>query len=97
MLRLGPVGSRRVPSQDSQRAAAIMATRSAIISSIPQDEMARFTGVHPAIHEHTRPCGTGPRHAGGRPPQVFEGLWGLAASVLTSADQSGLSTRLGIV
>jgi hypothetical protein len=32
----------------------------------------------------------------GAPPQVFEGVWGLAASVLTPVDHAALADRLGV-
>ena len=32
----------------------------------------------------------------GAPPEVFEGVWGLAGSVLAPADHRALGARLGI-
>ena len=74
----------------------ILAIHGAIIASIPPDQMARSLAfMLPAMNID----GCAELLAGmraGAPPQVFEGVWGLAASVLTPADHAALADRLGV-
>ena len=68
----------------------------AIVSSIPPDEMARALAVMlPAMNIDNRVDMLGGMRAGA-PPQIFEGIWGLANAVLDSADTDALACRLGI-
>jgi hypothetical protein len=75
---------------------AIMAIHGAIIGSIPPDEMAQSLAfMLPAMNIDGRVELLAGMRAGA-PPQVFEGVWGLAASVLTPADHTALGARLGM-
>jgi hypothetical protein len=68
----------------------------AIVSSIPPDQMARSLAVMlPAMNIDNRADMLGGMRAGA-PPQIFEGVWGLANAVLDSADADALARRLGI-
>ncbi len=68
----------------------------AIVSNIPPDEMAKtLTVMLPAMNIDNRVDLLGGMRAGA-PPQIFEGIWGLANAVLDSADADALGRRLGI-
>lgn len=68
----------------------------AIVSNIPPDEMAKALAVMlPAMNIDNRVDMLGGMKAGA-PPQIFEGIWGLANAVLDSADTDALGRRLGI-
>jgi hypothetical protein len=68
----------------------------AIIGSIPPDEMAQSLALMlPAMNVDNRTELLGGMKANA-PAEVFEGVWGLAASVLTDADHRAVATRLGI-
>ena len=74
----------------------ILAIHGAIIASIPPDQMARSLAfMLPAMNIDGRAELLAGMRAGA-PPQVFEGVWGLAASVLTPADHAALAVRLGL-
>lgn len=76
-----------------EQAAAI---HQAIISSIPPDEMERSLAfMLPAMNLDDRAEMLGAMRAGA-PAEVFEGVWGLARSVLSPADHAALGSRLGI-
>jgi hypothetical protein len=76
---------------------AVLAMHTAIVSSIPPDEMARSLAfMLPAMNIDDRAGLLGGVQAGA-PSQVFEGVWGLAASVLPAADVAALGDRLNIV
>jgi iron-sulfur cluster repair protein YtfE (RIC family) len=75
---------------------AVMEMHVAITSSIPPDVMAKaLTMMLPAmnIDDRTEMLG-GMRQSA--PPQVFEGVWGLAGTVLAPSDHRALAIRLGI-
>lgn len=75
---------------------AALAINEAIVSSIPPDLMASSLAIMlPAmnIDDCTEMLG-GMKM--GAPPEVFAGVWALAATVLTPADHAALGTRLGI-
>ena len=75
---------------------AMMAIHGAIIASIPPDEMARSLAfMLPAMNVDGRAELLGGMQAAA-PRQVFEGVWGLAASVLPPADHAAVGARLGI-
>jgi hypothetical protein len=75
---------------------AVMAIHAAIIASIPPDQMARSLAfMLPAMNVNGRAELLGGMQAAA-PPQVFEGVWGLAASVLTPADHAAVGARLGL-
>jgi hypothetical protein len=74
----------------------ILAIHGGIIASIPPDEMARSLAfMLPAMNIDGRAELLAGMRAGA-PPQVFEGVWGLAASVLSPADHAALADRLGV-
>ena len=73
----------------------VAAVNGAIIGSIPPDEMARGMAVMlPAMNVDDRTELLGGMQANA-PAEVFEGVWGLATSVLAPADVAALATRLG--
>ena len=68
----------------------------AIIGSIPPAEMAQgLATMLPAMNIDDRADLLGGMRAGA-PSEVFAGVWGLAQSVLMSADSSALAARLGL-
>jgi hypothetical protein len=75
---------------------AIIAVHQSIVSSIPPEQMAATLAIMlPAMNVDDRTALLGGMKAGA-PAAVFEGVWGLAASVLTPADHAQLADRLGI-
>jgi iron-sulfur cluster repair protein YtfE (RIC family) len=75
---------------------AVGAIHGAIISSIPPDEMAASLAVMlPAMNVDDRAELLGGMRDGA-PPEVFEGVWGLAGSVLSGSDHAALGSRLGL-
>jgi hypothetical protein len=75
---------------------AALAIHQAIVGSIPPDEMAKSLALMlPAMNIDNRAELLGGMRAGA-PAEVFEGVWGLAASVLAPADHEALGRRLGI-
>lgn len=75
---------------------AALAIHQAIIAGIPPDEMARSLAIMlPAMNLEDRVELLGGMRAGA-PAEVFEGVWGLAGSVLTASDHGALAARLGI-
>lgn len=75
---------------------AVMDLHAAIVSSIRPDEMAVALAVMlPAMNVDGRTELLGGMQANA-PRQVFEGIWGLSASVLAPADHSAVAVRLGI-
>ena len=74
----------------------VLAIHQAIISSIPPDEMGRSLAIMlPAINVDDRTGLLGGMRAGA-PAEVFDGVWGLARSVLEPSDVSALARRLGM-
>lgn len=74
----------------------VVAIHGAIISSIPPDEMARSLALMlPAMNIDNRAELLGGMRAGA-PAEVFEGVWGLAGSVLDPSDLRALADRLDI-
>jgi hypothetical protein len=72
------------------------AIHQAIIASIPPDEMGRsLSFMLPAMNVDDRAGLLGGMQAGA-PAEVFEGVWGLAGSVLPPADHAALAARLGL-
>jgi len=68
----------------------------AIVGSIPPEDMGRSLAVMlPAMNVDDRAGMLGGMKAGA-PPEVFQGVWGLAASVLEPRDLDALATRLGL-
>ena len=68
----------------------------AIVSSIPPDQMARSLAIMlPAMNIDNRAEMLGGIQAGA-PPQIFEGIWGLANSVLNPADAEAVARRIGL-
>lgn len=75
---------------------AVVAMHQAILASIPPDEMARSLALMiPAMNIDDRAGLLGGMRAEA-PAEVFEGVWGLAGSVLDPADLRALAARLGI-
>ena len=75
---------------------AVAEIHGAIIGSIPPDEMAQSLALMlPAMNVDNRAELLGGMKANA-PAEVFEGVWGLAASVLTESDHRAVATRLGI-
>ena len=67
-----------------------------ILGSIPPDEMAKSLGLMlPAMTIDDRTDMLGGMQAGA-PAEVFQGVWGLAGTVLTPGDHAALATRLGL-
>jgi hypothetical protein len=76
---------------------AVMDIHGAIVSSIPPDEMAAALAVMlPAMNVDGRSELLGGMQANA-PRPVFEGIWGLSASVLAPADHTAVAVWLGIV
>jgi hypothetical protein len=77
-------------------AEAVIGMHGAILASIPPDEMARSLALMlPAMNVDERVGMLGGMRAGA-PAEVFEGVWGLARSVLDPADLAPLAVRLGL-
>lgn len=75
---------------------AVVATHQAILANIPPDEMGRSLALMiPAMNIDNRAEMLGGMRAGA-PAEVFEGVWGLAGSVLDPSDLAALAHRLGI-
>jgi Hemerythrin HHE cation binding domain len=75
---------------------AVVATHEAIVGNIPPAEMAASLSLMlPAMNIDDRAELLGGLRANA-PTAVFEGVWGLAASVLTADDHTALGVRLGI-
>lgn len=73
-----------------------VAIEHAIVGSIPPDEMgASLALMLPAMNIDDRARLLGGIRAGA-PAEVFEGVWGLAASVLPASDHRALGQRLGV-
>jgi Hemerythrin HHE cation binding domain len=74
----------------------VVAIHGAILASIPPDEMARSLALMlPAMNIDNRAELLGGMRAGA-PAEVFQGVWGLAGSVLEPADLTALAARLDI-
>ena len=68
-----------------------------ILGSIPPDEMAKSLGLMlPAMNLDDRTDMLAGMRAGA-PAEVFQGVWGLAGTVLTPGDHAALASRLGLV
>jgi len=75
---------------------AVLGLHTAIVSSIPPDEMASSLAVMlPAMDIDDRAELLGGMRASA-PAEVFEGVWALAGTVLTPADHASLGARLGL-
>jgi hypothetical protein len=67
-----------------------------VIASIPPEEMAQSLAIMlPAMNIDNRAELLAGMRAGA-PAEVFEGVWGLAGSVLDAPDHSALAARLGL-
>ncbi len=74
---------------------AVAAIHQAIIASIPPADLAQSLALMlPAMNNDDRTELLGGMQAGA-PPEVFEGVWGLAGSVLDSRDIAVVGRRLG--
>jgi hypothetical protein len=77
-------------------AESTMAIHQAIVGSIPPDKMAQSLAIMlPAMNVDERAAMLGGIQAGA-PAPVFEGIFGLAGSVLSPADHAALGVRLGV-
>jgi hypothetical protein len=77
-------------------AESAFAIHQAIVGSIPPDEMASSLAVMlPAMNVFERTALLGGMRAGA-PAPVFEGVWGLAGSVLAPVDHQAVAVRLGL-
>lgn len=75
---------------------AVLAMHGAIIASIPPDEMVQSLAVMlPAMNVDDRAELLGEMRESA-PAEVFDGVWGLAASVLTPADHAAVARRLDL-
>jgi len=75
---------------------AVGGIHGAIIASIPPEEMAASLAIMlPAMNVDNRAELLGGMKANA-PAPVFEGVWGLASTVLTEADHRAVGSRLGI-
>lgn len=75
---------------------AVVAMHQSIVSSIPPRDMARSLAIMlPAMNIDDRTDLLGGMQAGA-PPEVFEGVWSLAGSVLSRDDVAALGRRLGV-
>jgi hypothetical protein len=75
---------------------ATIAIHQAILGAIPPDEMARSLALMiPAMNIDDRAEMLGGMRADA-PAEVFEGVWGLAGSVLDPTDHAALARRLGV-
>jgi len=74
----------------------ILAMHQAIVGSIPPEEMAKSLALMlPAMNVDDRTEMLGGIQLGA-PAEVFDSVWGLARSVLTTSDGNALARRLGI-
>jgi len=74
---------------------AVLGIHGAIVSSIPPDELVRtLARMLPAMNVDDRTELLGGIRAGA-PAEVFDGIWDLTRSVLTSAQVDALALRLG--
>ena len=75
---------------------AVLGVHQQIVGSIPPEDMARSLALMlPAMNVDDRTEMLGGMQAGA-PPEVFEGVWSLAGSVLGTADRAQLAARLGL-
>jgi iron-sulfur cluster repair protein YtfE (RIC family) len=75
---------------------AVVAVHQAILGSIPPDAMAKSLAIMlPAMNIDGRSELLGGMRAGA-PAEVFEGVWGLAGSVLAPEDRVALARRLDL-
>jgi hypothetical protein len=75
---------------------ALLSIHAAIVGSIPPEEMATSLALMlPAMNVDDRTELLGGMRAGA-PAEVFEGVWGLVGSVLSSADVGDLAVRLDL-
>lgn len=75
---------------------AVLGMHQQIVGSIPPDEMARSLAfMLPAMNVDDRADMLGGMRASA-PAEVFDGVWGLAGSVLEPADLTALARRLGV-
>lgn len=75
---------------------AVLGLHTAIVSSIPPDEMASSLAVMlPAVDVDDRAELLGGMRASA-PAEAFEGVWALAGTVLTPGDHEALGARLGL-
>jgi len=75
---------------------AVVGMHQAILGSIPPDEMAHSLALMlPAMNVDDRTELLGGMREGA-PAEVFEGVWGLAGTVLDPADHAAVAARLGI-
>jgi hypothetical protein len=74
----------------------VVGIHQAILGAIPPDEMARSLALMlPAMNLDDRAGLLGGMREGA-PPEVFEGVWTLAGSVLTTEDRTALARRLDL-
>ena len=74
---------------------AVLGLHQAIIGAIPPAELAQSLAIMlPAMNVEDRVEMLGGM-AQGAPPEVFEGVWSLAGSVLEPADFAAVGARLG--
>lgn len=84
----------RVTVQRAIGVEAVVGVHHQILGAIPPDEMARSIALMlPAMNVEDRTEMLGGMRAEA-PPEVFEGVWSLAGSVLAPADRNALATRL---
>jgi len=82
--------------QDAIGVEACVGVHQAIVGSIPPEDMAMSLAVMlPAMNVDDRAELLGGMQAGA-PAEVFQGVWGLAASVLECRDVEALAARLGL-
>lgn len=75
---------------------AALVIHQAIVTSIPPEEMVQSLALMlPAMNVDDRTELLGGMQAGA-PPEVFNGVWSLAGSVLAPVDHAALARRLGI-
>jgi hypothetical protein len=75
---------------------SVLAIHQAIIGGMPPDEMGQGLAIMlPAMNIDERTALLAGMRAGA-PAPVFEGVWGLAGSVLASADYAALAVRLDL-
>ena len=74
----------------------VFAINQAIVSSIPPDQLVKTLAIMlPAMNVDDRTELLGGMKAGA-PPEVFQGVWSLAGSVLTPGDRAAVARRLEI-
>ena len=75
---------------------SVVAIHQAIVGSMPPDEMGQGLAIMlPAMNVDERAALLGGIRAGA-PAPVFEGVWGLAGSVLAPADHAAVAARLDL-